>query len=284
MITGVFPNARWGDLDANLSSALLDFVKRQTLRSLRVCVVKDIPRAVFLRLVTSAPMLSFFQTHIEDAGGGPFATAPPDSSCIESLLFEANSTTVSDLLSRQQLSDHVANLRRLSLMLGDGMNMIWATAPTLEYIRLDGSCFNSGHFLQLFPAFPSLRSLEIVLNFSQRMAPWLIDVISRIFASDAQSRSPTITEMIVTFYHPWYRMSPADISAQTFTFPAALERVLFRHPTVPCVLWRAQDHEGSFAHFARFVRAAMPNMQAREKVALEQFASNWNGVTGYLWT
>ncbi|KAJ7661135.1 hypothetical protein B0H17DRAFT_1144740 [Mycena rosella] len=113
------------------------------------------------------------------------------------------------------------------------------------------------------------------------MVPWLIAVISRILASDVQSRSPTITEVIVTFYHPWYRMGSADISSETFTFPAALEKLLFRHPTVPRVLWRAQDQEGSLAHFARFVRAAMPNMQAREKVALEQFAPSWNGVTGY---
>ncbi|KAJ7463647.1 hypothetical protein FB451DRAFT_458062 [Mycena latifolia] len=286
IVTGVYPDARWADLNPKLSSALLDFITRQSLRSLRLSIIKDIPRTVFHHLIVSVPMLSFFQTYIEEAVDGSLADGPPPSSSIESLLLDPQSTSVSTLLTRPQFAAHTANLCRLSIVLGDGMSMIWATARTLQHIRLDCTRLNAAHlrFRRQFPALPALRSLEIVLHFSQQMAPCFIDIISRILASDAHSKPATINEIIVTFCPT--PMSPEpDFSARVFTLPAALEKYLLSHPAVPRIRWRLQHHEESYTQFTGFVRAAMPKMHVRGKVAFEQFKPTWNGlISKYFWT
>ncbi|KAJ6597803.1 hypothetical protein DFH09DRAFT_1356906 [Mycena vulgaris] len=283
IIQGVSSDARWGDLTPPLSEALLDFIARQGLHSLRLCTIKDIPRAVVHRLITSAPMLCFFQTYLEPAVD--LAAVPPNSFSIQTLLLDPQSTSFAVLLSRPQFSVHTAHLLRLSVVFGDSMsmNMICATARTLQYLRVDCTHLTSPYIPIVFPALRSLRSLELVLHFSDATAPWFIDIISRIVASDAECQPAKVNQLIVSF-------SPAsDIRPVSYPnkFPAALEKCLLSHPTIPRLRWRLWFRAGNeerFAHFSAFIRNAMPKMHARGKLAVEPFAPDWNGLTKCFWT
>jgi hypothetical protein len=158
LIQGVSSGTRWGALDPTLCDALLDFIARQSLHSLRVWILKDIPRAVLLRLVISASTLSFFETYVEKTVTEPLDAALHHSACIETLMLDSQSTSVAELFSCVPLSAYTAHLRRLSVVLGDSMSMkiILATAPTLQHMRLD--CIR---------AFPIIFSRALAQAFSR---------------------------------------------------------------------------------------------------------------------
>ncbi|KAJ7124322.1 hypothetical protein C8R44DRAFT_875373 [Mycena epipterygia] len=71
---------RWTYLPPDISSALVDFVARQTLISLRLRTFEDIPQSVFLRLITSASRLAIQFVNINrglEGGGTHFPILPP---------------------------------------------------------------------------------------------------------------------------------------------------------------------------------------------------------------
>ncbi|KAJ7744736.1 hypothetical protein DFH07DRAFT_942957, partial [Mycena maculata] len=174
----------WYKLGPALCSALLDFVSRQPLDSLRVRSV-TCPQLAFRHLVDSAPDLSFKWVDVSITNTH-WAPARPASPMITSLALDQGTETISHLLSRPDYAPYVASLRRVSLRDGLGMPLVNATARTLEHIRLGRPV--STHSdplppLPPLPILPSLRAFEIEVDFDASTAPWVSDTIVDVLRS-----------------------------------------------------------------------------------------------------
>ncbi|KAJ7080033.1 hypothetical protein C8R44DRAFT_824482 [Mycena epipterygia] len=273
-------DTRWSSLHPTLSSVLLDFITRQRLHSMTIACLEEIPLPVLLRFITSIPRLSF-----SFLGGDPQRESlqaverpyPPSIDCLildsDSKYVDSDSKYVTDLLARPESEARTRNLNRLALPYDKSMVFIRRAAFTLKHIRLDcmGLHTKSEIIPFEFPPLPSLRSVEMALHFWNRDEPWLIDVISRILASNSTA---TIEEVLVTYgmYHPPH----VDISELGFqTFLTNMEDLLFRHPAAPRIRWRLAYAHVDVAQLATLIQVKMPRLHAAGRLVFEPFDLNW---------
>jgi hypothetical protein len=185
------------------------------------------------------------------------------------------------------------------------LNLMWTTARTLQYLRLDCKCkfppfitlaptysysscflvFHQSDFLRSFPSLPSLRFLELALRFVDRSTAWFFTIISDILAANSKSGPATIEELIVTY-------CPTESNGAAMVIPAslkswslrALENSLLSHRGSPRIRWRVgfmQVHRPEhFKKFTTFIRRAMPQLNRTGRLSFEQFEPDWDGYAG----
>ncbi|KAJ6571407.1 hypothetical protein B0H19DRAFT_1064502 [Mycena capillaripes] len=180
---------------------------------------------------------------------------------------------------------------------GQDINLIWATARALRYLRLDcryaiifsENSYTNSRSLALdfthlvphwhFPPLPSLHSLKVFLHFSDRNAPWFFDTISDILASDSQSRSPSIKELIVTYSSIAANGAAMERPQSLVSWSLnALGNSVLTHRASPRVRWRVgfmqAYREDDLPKFTAVIRHAMPQLDKLGKLVLEHFELN----------
>jgi hypothetical protein len=104
------------------TSTLLDFLARQPLRELHLLIATAVPPTVVLRLLSTAPRISFFRVSVEKDGGTSSDTSrsPPNVPKVEDLVVESGTDDIYQLLALPQFKLCTSALRRLfvHLLLG----------------------------------------------------------------------------------------------------------------------------------------------------------------------
>ncbi|KAJ7624322.1 hypothetical protein DFH06DRAFT_1230169 [Mycena polygramma] len=288
VITGVFLDARWGDLTSDVTSDILGFLVRQPLQSLHISFLKDIPQAVFLRFITSAPTLSFDNVDINQVSDveAPYSLVDSHSPSVNSLLLNRKSTSVSEILRRPAIMVHTGTLSRLSVTLDQNadVSLVQATSRTLQYLRLDCKYFAPSPFsLGSLPPLPCLRSVEVALHFS---APWSVGFVYALLKSSAA----TIEELIIT-YAPFAANGkvtkiPDSLESWSLALLALQYHLLGNLTSWPCprVCWRVglmpAHRDEHLKTFAALMQHAMPQLHSQGKLVFEHFEPNWDGYIG----
>ncbi|KAJ7088331.1 hypothetical protein C8R44DRAFT_819436 [Mycena epipterygia] len=266
-------DTRWSSLHPTISSVVLDFITKQRLRSMIIACLQEIPLPVLLRLITSTPRLKFAFLGGDSQRKRLQAVERPCPPSIDCLILDSDSKYVTDLLARPESEARTRNLNRLALPYEKSMVFICRAAFTLKHIRLDCTrLYTESEIVPFeFPPLPFLRSVEIALHFWNRDEPWLIDIISRILASNSTA---TIEEFLVTYgiCHPPH----VDISELGFqTFLTKMEDLLFRHPAAPRIRWRLAYARVNVAQLATLIQVKMPRLHAAGWLVFEPFDLNW---------
>lgn len=140
-----YSNLRWSELGAEISSAVVDLISKQRLRSLRIECWDEVPPSVLLRLIASASTLYFddMDLDVEDAAFSSIVS--PASSILERLIIRRHAKAMSEILARPPFAGHITNLRILSLELnrdfGAPMALISSAAASLEQINIKFRAF-----------------------------------------------------------------------------------------------------------------------------------------------
>ncbi|KAJ7247898.1 hypothetical protein B0H12DRAFT_733788 [Mycena haematopus] len=176
--------------------ALFDFLASQPLRELNV---RRPSGASILRLLTTAPVVSFFGVKLDIEGDlDPMFSLdnPQYTPRVEDLFVCYSAPKVYQLLAHPQLKSLTSTLRRLSILeYGSAWRsvlpqFISAAPPTLEHLYLGGL---TGPIIQ--PAFPSLRSIEFCLQFNSNWTDWFPDFISSVVRT-----SPLLADIVISFF------------------------------------------------------------------------------------
>ncbi|KAJ7774039.1 hypothetical protein B0H16DRAFT_117130 [Mycena metata] len=220
-ITGVFLNARWGNVNPTLSTALLDFIFRQDFQSLHVALLKDIPPPVFRCLIKSAGTLSFYNVDLQshsgardEVGDDSYTRAPN-----RSLLLDAGCAGVAQHLRSPGVITHTSTILCLSVMLeqSQSLALIKTASETLHYLRLDCTVLNSPEASRILPFLPRLRTLEVALAVSRANAvfhpngnvQWFIDVVCNILTTYHKAQGAPLPELILSYIYARF-VRPAE--------------------------------------------------------------------------
>ncbi|KAJ6457359.1 hypothetical protein C8R45DRAFT_1221929 [Mycena sanguinolenta] len=160
----------------HISTSLFDFLARQPLHKLNIIESNGVPPAAILRLLTTAPVVSFIDVFVEKE---PFPLDNPEyNPQVEELLIGTVNPKFYEPLAHPPLA---STLRHLSILETYGA---WPTvqipqfmsiaAPTLEDLYLGGLT----HHL-ILPALPSLRTITFRV-WLDNWSPWLLVIISSV--------------------------------------------------------------------------------------------------------
>ncbi|KAJ7831550.1 hypothetical protein B0H13DRAFT_1915400 [Mycena leptocephala] len=265
IITGIYISKNhqgtgWGDLVKALSSPLLDFISRQSLRELHIqCII--LPLEVLLRLLMSAPTVSLYFAYLSKPSSRskkskkPAAISNlPSAATLESLIL-AEDEGVSKVLAGSDFAAYTANLRRLAVTMRTQSSaaMISAAAPTLEHLRIYCHDAEVGMQLSAILSLPQLRSLDVALHLEQRDASWL----------------PFLEEVIVTYFSGSFKTPDA------LDYPSVLrklEKLLLSRSTPPRIRWRVElSSKEFFAQITNSMPQLMPKLHAAGKVVVEGY-------------
>ncbi|KAJ6457250.1 hypothetical protein C8R45DRAFT_564868 [Mycena sanguinolenta] len=238
-----------GDSTPAFMSAVLDLLARQPLRELNVRHLSRIPLDIILRLLASAPAVTFFFVLTDSA---PCPSVLDNSQCpleLEDLFVGPfTASEIPDLLVHLQSK----SLRRLSFFnTADNdaqLELINTAACTLEHLYL-GGCADS--FIP--PPLPSLRSF----SFDH---PCSVDIILAVVRV-----SPLLTDIMIFI---------SSLIPGTLT---TLDVALAAHPKHLIIRWRINvghchkdGQESKFVELATNIRAGMPKTFQQGRIVLEK--------------
>ncbi|KAJ6526480.1 hypothetical protein DFH09DRAFT_1187681 [Mycena vulgaris] len=250
---------RWAERVSGIDCILVDYLAGHNLSSLGIRGVEDIPLGVFLRLITSAPTLSFFSVHVAETNPPPPELPNPQS--IDELILTGGLRAVISILCRPQFAAHISKLRRLRIPIVDGVGLIRAAGPTLEHISLDCSALPKNRSNKQAPFFgpplalPSLRSVEMDMWLRPWNHFWFLETMTAVLASN------TVQEITV-------------IGASGFRTSleppllATLDQFLATHRVVPCLQWRIID-KTYMQMTTRVIQRAMRQLHGMGKLVIQ---------------
>ncbi|KAF7365067.1 hypothetical protein MVEN_00377900 [Mycena venus] len=266
-LTGVFDA---GYHTPTSPSVLLDFLERQPLRELVVWSVDMIPPALILRMLTTAPIISFFDVHV---GEDTISSSPSQNpSKVEDLLLE-NNPRIYTLLSQLQLKLYTQTLRRLSFrtLCDPDSKLIFATADTLEYVRFNLLVLDG---VIPVPALPSLRAVEFSLPYTYHATPTFSTLALTVIDLSLQLADITIS------FTPMVKANFNGLILDVALL-AAMDTALSAHPALPTIRWcltfASSFGNGSavrFAEFIKLVRRGMPKVLEARRLVVEEYSEH----------
>ncbi|KAJ6598605.1 hypothetical protein B0H10DRAFT_2196695 [Mycena sp. CBHHK59/15] len=102
----------WDALPPVLASAILEFLRRQTLSDLHITTLHNLPIAVFTTLLRAAPTLSFGLSSVTSTVDGLATDHLPTSPVVQNILL-TECPSIVDLLESKGFQPHIANVRKL---------------------------------------------------------------------------------------------------------------------------------------------------------------------------
>ncbi|KAJ7675660.1 hypothetical protein DFH06DRAFT_1170158 [Mycena polygramma] len=269
-----------GELVKALSTPLLGFISRQSLRELHMHNI-ILSLEVFLPLLASAPTVSLYFVYLRKPSSRAKKPKPP-------ALATSGGSTSAPTLNYLILGEdegfskdpafvtYTRNLRRLSVMLRtqSTLKIISAAAPTLEHIRIN--CHDAAFgFKSDIPSLPSLRSIDLALHLEQRTAPWFLVTISGILTA----ASATLEEITVTYFWAWALHGDGfheeRDAADYLVMLAALDKLLCSHHQPPRLRWRFDLSGDRSRVFLDRTTDAIPQtmveLHGLEKVTVEEY-------------
>ncbi|KAJ7486584.1 hypothetical protein FB451DRAFT_1362907 [Mycena latifolia] len=263
----------WGNLTA--APTIIGFIRKQPLEELHVLLLNGVPLPVLAVLISSAPTLSFFTVHpnrwiMLPPGGRP--TGSP----MKQLLLSRRSNGICDMLSRPECARYLVNVRELGLCPHPEYTneIISSCAQTLEHLRFNCTQINTASIILPLPPLTALRSIEIMIAFTDFYELWLIRGISSLLASGP----PTLEEITVT-YSPISRMVPPPYVLRPETINE-LGKALIDFMSSVRIRWRLDfesDEAGQHLHVAAFARSmqrGLPETYERGKLVVERYCIN----------
>ncbi|KAF7347189.1 hypothetical protein MVEN_01473700 [Mycena venus] len=272
IMSGMGEEFRVGYHTPTFPSALLCFLRRQPLQELNVLHWYNVPPAVILRFLATAPMVSFFNVYVNEDTEVPTPDAQQSSAKpLEELIFEINANSVRMLFTQPRFKSHTKALRRLSLVarFDPSNSLIFDTADTLQHIRLDLGGFTAG--VLPLPPLPLLRSAEFLLLFYVNPTPWFSDLILATL-----SASPLLTNIVISFFPLRNDRSGVPGALLDATLLATLDAALVAHPARPTIRWRLDFmpdfHEptGAESLFVAGVQSGMPKAHKEKRLTFER--------------
>ncbi|KAF7365066.1 hypothetical protein MVEN_00377800 [Mycena venus] len=280
-LTGVFDA---GYHTPTFPSALLDFLTREPLRELHVVYIDQVSANVVLRMLTTAPIVSFFDVTVpEDLGHDPVPDMPQHPPKVQDLILNENESTHLLLSQPQSKSYTQLLLRRLSFDTrhDPSSRLICAIADTLQYIR-----FNIYRLEEAIPTpiplLPMLTVVEFLLGFNILATPSFSDLIL-----DVVRMSPQLA--IITIYAAFEELE--DELVTNVTQLPVWDAVISAHPvrptmqwclTFPFTFWNRSERAEPLAEFAEPIRRGMPNLQEEGRLVFDKYYEHRFEIEQYL--
>ncbi|KAJ6532650.1 hypothetical protein B0H19DRAFT_1188081 [Mycena capillaripes] len=256
----------WTQVTAQVSSAVLGFLGRQSLRQLHIRAISYLSIPAFLRLLRAAPKIIFSNVHVTEA--------PADLSVLDldrlegpalkSLGLEYGIDAICELFTRPQYAFLTVALRDLQVAVPSSdascLGLMCSVARTLEYISLIDavalSAADRSVSIYQLPPFPALRRLKLLLVL-RGFESWLPELLSHIMET-------SIGLMDITLW--FYPLNPPSSSVPQNKINggllSALDAALAAHPASPTITWELDvDDAEDLTTFAALLREAMPQMQ-----------------------
>ncbi|KAF7340993.1 hypothetical protein MSAN_02084700 [Mycena sanguinolenta] len=198
-------------------SALVEFLMRQPLRELNVLYWEGVPPTTILRLLTAAPMVSFFSVYVNRDPLHPsdhLQLTPK----LEELFVGYGARGIYELLAQPQFELCASTLRRLSVdYLHSG-----SVSPLAQFV-------SDIQFIP--PEFPLLCFVEASLWFRDITTPWFSETISLL-----ASTSAILADISISFFP----LNHEDVAHAIIPdgVMAALDVAIAAHPGRPVIRWR----------------------------------------------
>ncbi|KAF7347175.1 hypothetical protein MVEN_01472100 [Mycena venus] len=253
------------------ASTLLDFLAHQPLRELHLSKATAVPPAVILRLLSTAPHVSFISVSVEKDSRTSLDTfrSPPNAPKVEGLDVRHDAEDVYELLALPQFKSCISALRRLFV---NSMHVYSMDDPR-SYVQLPPLSMPI-----LSPAFPLLRSAEFSVFMDRQPAPWLDFVLATVCTS------PLLSDITISFI-PRSETDWKDIHTHVLdgALLASLDAELAAHHARPVIRWRLDfldnsDSADIFTDFTTAAETAMPKMCEEKRLLLEMYdqsAERW---------
>ncbi|KAJ6457358.1 hypothetical protein C8R45DRAFT_1033470 [Mycena sanguinolenta] len=240
-------------------SALVEFLLRQPLRELNVLYWEGVPPTTALRLLTAAPMVSFFSVYVNRdplLSSDPLQLTPK----LEELFVGYGARGIYELLAQPQFKHCTSTLRRLSVdYLHSG-----SVSPLAQFVP---------DIQSTSPEFPSLSFIEASLWFRDIATSWFSETISSL-----ANMSPILADISISFFP----LNNQDVTHAVVAdgVLAALDVAIAAHPGHPLIRWRFDfpayfDDEGAragfFAKFTGSVQSGMPRTHGERRIVVEKY-------------
>ncbi|KAF7347160.1 hypothetical protein MVEN_01470500 [Mycena venus] len=266
-----------------LISALFDFLARQPLRELHVLSVTEAPPAVILRLLATAPLVSFYDVFVKKdpdtfSSDSTPCDGPQHARKVEDLIVEQVAHNVYELLALPRFKSYTSALRRLfvhSLDCTDpSAKLISACAATLEHIHLHLRGQVLGGPQISASALPLLRSAEFSLFFPSNAAPWFSNLVLAIVGT-----SPLLADIVISFIPISRRASMAGALLHG-TLLTALDAALMMHSARPIIRWRfdfepqfieERSRAEFFAKATDVIETGMPKLREERRLVVQRY-------------
>ncbi|KAJ6503532.1 hypothetical protein C8R45DRAFT_1185164, partial [Mycena sanguinolenta] len=178
---------QWQNLPSQLSAAILKFIRRPQLSQLHIFFIASLPCDV-LGMCLAVRTLAFVETFVDD-----IATADVVASFSAGVEQLAISCSPDIVIYSHPHNVHPTRSRGHETAFDDSRK------PSTYTHRLQcckaQSTASLGRFLPLPTQLPSLRSIEITLEFKQRNDPSFVPILAAVTGA----ASPTLQELFVTY-------------------------------------------------------------------------------------
>ncbi|KAJ6585356.1 hypothetical protein B0H19DRAFT_1368713 [Mycena capillaripes] len=254
----------WNEVTAQVSSVVLDFLARQSLRELYVIGIKDISISF---LLTTIPKINFwFVSCLEGPDDLP-ATTPP-TPILTSLRLGFRSNSILELLARPQYPFHTQTLRQLDITVKDDEYvythaLLSSAAHTLEQIHFRCRVRLAPPVLSP-PPFSALRHVEYSLRIADSSVSWLKNTILTILAPHSSPALTVVTLLAPTLPFNSYLISSLRLEHGLMT---ALDDALFAHPAGRSIRWRIPRNALSI--FGPWVQNEMAKVHEKGQLLVE---------------
>ncbi|KAJ7133995.1 hypothetical protein C8R43DRAFT_638955 [Mycena crocata] len=254
-----------------VTQPLFEFLQRQKMAEIHLLYIMEFPRpeAAFL-LSSSAKRLSFYDVTVDPENTD--ILHPPSSSWNgKSVLLSYGSEKLLNLLISPEFTPHVANIQKLGLspFEDEKHNAVFTSATMLEHIRFN--CRLKSIILPL-PPHPTLRSIELVLNYGQDSC--LVQSLTTLLAPT----SAPLEEISVSFAGVHDPAFP-PIKQQTLAALKALlsgENVISSVGTTTLPLIRLRIdlklNPRSVSDFTTAVQEVLASLHAEGKLVIERYS------------
>ncbi|KAJ7052248.1 hypothetical protein C8F01DRAFT_1171412 [Mycena amicta] len=280
--------AQWNDIPPEITDALLDWLSLHlTLHNFILWKVEQLPRTVLDRILDSAPCVRFLQVTVgdDDNDNDERMPATGPSRALE-LLSIWESPTVEAVLLLPDLIPHAQSVRKLVLDASPSNPLCFASAATLETLRLDCTATTEDADMDFPHHLPRLHHLSFIIRFSHiHQDPQTTRFLPRILESAATpSCTPALTRLTIQINILVPERAPAGYSLSE-SIMKALDTTVDVHPTMQTLRWIpflsivAEDDLGQWsAHLAAFsaaLKQGLPKGFAKGRVVIED---PWEGV------
>ncbi|KAJ7052264.1 hypothetical protein C8F01DRAFT_1171483 [Mycena amicta] len=254
------------------------------LRNVRTCAL---PRTVLNRILDSAPCVRFLQVTVGDDDDDDDERMPATgpSRALE-LLSIWESPTVEAVLLLPDFTAHAQSVRKLVLDASPSNPLCFASAATLETLRLDCTASTEDADMDFPHHLPRLHHLSFIIRFSHiHQDPQTNRFLPRLLESAATpSCTPALTRLTIQINILVPERAPAGY-ALSESIMKALDTTVDVHPTMQTLRWIpflsivAEDDLGQrSAHLAAFsaaLKQGLPKGFAKGRVVIED---PWEGV------
>ncbi|KAJ7831737.1 hypothetical protein B0H13DRAFT_2430566 [Mycena leptocephala] len=233
----------WPTIPPQLALAIATFIQRQKLSELHIISIGALPRDVLTLFLGAARTLSLIETSLDPTAAATVEGLPSSLALQNLCIFHY--TDIATVLTSCRFLPYLKEIRKLWVDHAVEALDVLASAVSRKLVHLRLQCLEPAQSTIPLPRLPCLESVEILLDFQERDAPWFPAYLLSVLSAAPD----TLKEICITFDSD--DSSPLVRSLAPATM-IAIERAITDSTCSPRIRWRL-DVIGKEASFAEFV-------------------------------